>query len=574
MRTGVGLCAAIAAAVAGAPPAAAGRQTITGRAAVPVTFELRATTGDGQAVLDLKPGDLAIRINGRPRELQALTLVELGVLPAPYASNADADAGRDVLLVVDDDSIAPGKEQSFKDAATGLLDSLSPRDRVGFMTLPRARGNMGSTSEHALVRAAIAKMAGQALATQTDADLLCRTVITLEALKSLFASLSGRTTTVVFFSAVLAPPNSEAKRIGQSSGTCEVKPDNYRDVATAASAAPLNFYVVNLLDGTAAPQTNATLAAGLENLAGVIGSDIIRVTGGARNPLARVVRDTSAFYRAAVEPDAADRDGPLRLELRTPRDGVRLRAPALIVMSRMDAKAPGAGSPREMLRVGDAFRDVGVRAAAFASRQTGGDDLKIVVLFEPSEPATLLKSAAVGLYDDKGRLARQWTADAAELARKPVMAAVTAPAGSYRIRVAVSDTAGRGGTTDEEFRAEMVRADPVKLSTMILGTPASGAFSPRLQFSRESAAVGYLEIYGAPKAAAVDVTYELKARADAPAMASAAGTVQASATGDLRIAYGGMTIDALQPGDYLLIANVAIDGKSVGRAVRTLRKVK
>src|SRR5262249_16818883 len=158
--------------------------------------------------------------------------------------------------------------------------------------------------------------------------------------------------------------------------------------------------------------------------------------------------------------------------------------------------------------------------------------------------------------------------------RKPAMAALTAPAGSYRVRVAVSDTAGRGGTTDEDFRADLVRADPVRMSTMILGTPASGAFSPRLHFSTESAAVGYLEIDGAAKTATVDVGYELKEGADAAPMASAAGTVQANAAGDLRVAYGGMTIDALKPGDYLLIANVTVDGKSVGRAVRTLRKVK
>src|SRR5262249_38669924 len=151
------------------------------------------------------------------------------------------------------------------------------------------------------------------------------------ALKALFGGLSGRTTTVVFFSAALAPPSSEAKRIGTSSGACEVKPDTYRDVATVASAAPLNLYVVNLLDGAASPAMNATLAAGLENLAGVVGSDIIRVSGGTRHPLARVVRDTSAFYRATLDPDSADRDGALRLELKTPRDGVKLRAPGQLV---------------------------------------------------------------------------------------------------------------------------------------------------------------------------------------------------------------------------------------------------
>ena len=40
----------------------------------------------------------------------------------------------------------------------------------------------------------------------------------------------------------------------------------------------------------------------------------------------------------------------------------------------------------------------------------------------------------------------------------------------------------------------------------------------------------------------------------------------------MRIAFGGFSIATLEPGDYQMRAVVSLDGKPVGRVVRTLRK--
>jgi hypothetical protein len=40
----------------------------------------------------------------------------------------------------------------------------------------------------------------------------------------------------------------------------------------------------------------------------------------------------------------------------------------------------------------------------------------------------------------------------------------------------------------------------------------------------------------------------------------------------MRVAFGGFSIATLAPGDYLMRAVVSLDGKPVGRVVRTLRK--
>ena len=106
-----------------------------------------------------------------------------------------------------------------------------------------------------------------------------------------------------------------------------------------------------------------------------------------------------------------------------------------------------------MIRVPTVYREVPIRAAGFVSRQPGAKEMKVVALFEPEDPAAKLTAAIVGLFDDKGNLKAQWTAQPAELGRSPIVAALTAAPGQYRMRVAASDGAGKAGTTDYDLLA-------------------------------------------------------------------------------------------------------------------------
>jgi hypothetical protein len=154
-----------------------------------------------------------------------------------------------------------------------------------------------------------------------------------------------------------------------------------------------------------------------------------------------------------------------------------------------------------------------------------------------------------------------------------VLAALTAPPGTYRMRVAAVDAGGRAGTADYELKAEVPRADPLKLSALVLGTQKQGGgFAPRLDFANESIAIGMVEIYNVPKGGAVTVDLDVAASSDGAPLATAQTTVTPGRTEDMRIAYGGFSIAALEPGEYLMRAVVSLDGKPVGRVVRTLRK--
>src|SRR5207247_1697200 len=151
------------------------------------------------------------------------------------------------------------------------------------------------------------------------------------------------------------------------------------------------------------------------------------------------------------------------------------------------------------------------------------------------DPSAKLASAMVGLFDDKQKLVAQWTAQAADLAKTPVMAAFVRPAGTYRLRVASVDGSGRAGTVDDSVRAEITRADPVRLSGLVLGTAEAGSFGWKLQFGAEQAAVGLLEVYGAAKAT-VEVTLELAASEDGAAIATAPTTISPPSAQEVRIA--------------------------------------
>jgi len=112
------------------------------------------------------------------------------------------------------------------------------------------------------------------------------------------------------------------------------------------------------------------------------------------------------------------------------------------------------------------------------------------------------------------------------------------------------------------------------VSALVLGTQQQGGgFAPRLEFSgADQVAIGLLEIYGVPKGGNVTVDLEVAPSLDGTPLANAQTTVSPGNVEDMRIAFGGFSIASLAPGDYQMRAVINLDGKAVGRVVRTLRK--
>jgi hypothetical protein len=579
-------CAGAALAVVAALPARPAAQP-AGKTGTPARLEFRALNDEGQPVGDLKAADLSLKVNGKPRTIQSLTLFRVSAdapvpisgapLPPPYATNVAGEHGRVLYVLLDDDSISPGGETRIKDAFRMLTAELSPLDRVGVLSTQGAI-NVRPGGDVVKVRAAVDGMTGRAGTTETENDSKCRTKRVLAALGTMISVTAGTPTTLVVFSSGLSVPATKQVAVGSRSATgmsdlCPVEPTDFDNIGSLASTTAADVYLFQVVDGLAIHVP--ALDVGYESLAGVMHAELVRLQGNPQPGVSRLLRETAAYYTATFTADPGERNGqPLRVELKPVRDKLKLRTQAAIALPK-EAVAKGAPTPKEMLRVAGEYRDLPLRATSYASRMApGSEDVKVVALFESTDGA-LMTAASVGLFDEKGTLKKQWTATKDDLAKNLVRADLQASPGAYRVRVAAVDAAGRAGTADYDLRAETVRADPLKLSALVIGTQAAGAgFAPRLEFTSETVAIGLLEVYGVPAGAAVTVVLDVASSPEGASLATAETQIGKGSTDDARMAIGGFGIDSLPPGDYLMRAIVSLNGKPVGKVTRTMRKAK
>jgi VWFA-related protein len=581
-----------------------------------VAFDFIALGPGQRPVTDLTADQIALKVDGRERAVVSLQYVRLAdevvnervgllapPLAAPFGTNVRSDDGRTVLIVVNHESIRAGRERPARDAAAKFIATLSPRDYVGLLTVPRGGMMVEPTRNHEDVRTALAQVVGaapqstpQALAAvrgipgvsagQVEtSERACSARLTLEALAGTLNTLATTEApkTIVFISQGLMPATRDAPASGPP-GQCEIRPQHFEEVGTAAGAARAHVYVIQpsdliadtastaLSDPTSSRFTGADdMLQGLQNLAAVTGGELFKLTASADPVFRRVSRESAGYYIAEFEPLPAERNGrPHRVEVRVSRPDVSVRAQSQITIAKPEGGDPSTITPRNMLRQARTYRALPLRAAAYASRLPDDSRLKIIAVAEPIDASTRLVAAAAGLFDGKGKLIAQWTADRADLESSPLIGALAGTPGPYRLRVAAVDANGRRGTVDYRFRAQLTNAGPVKLSEIALGTSRNGAFVPRLQFGTDPTAVVFLEIYGRLKAPSVRI--ELAEREDGPALVSVPATTTATGDGDRMLTVGALPIAALAPGDYVVRVMVTTDGRAVGSASRTLRK--
>jgi VWFA-related protein len=575
-----------------------------------VTLDLQALGPDGRPLTDLAATDVILRVNGRPREIRSLQYVRLAEpaasagaiattreLPPPFGSNYAGDAGRTIVLVIENESLRPGIARHATDAAAEFVDHLSPRDRVALVTMPRGGLQMDLTRDHARVIELIRGVSGQGPTRTTESEQGCRTRLTLEGLTDLLGGLTGVDVpkTVVVLSAGLLLPRRDALAT-QAPGPCEIRPSHYDDVGSAAIAARANFFVIRPDDFVVESATNAFAdpsasrfrsadmeIAGLESLAGVTSGQFLRITPADHSAFERVLRESASYYLLAFEPLPSERNNlSHRVDVTPTRRDAHLRArPRLLIPKPALRPAPDKQRPapppasaitaQGMIRDGRAYRDLPLRTAAFAS--SSGDDrqLKLVAIAEPLDPGVTLTSVAFGLIDARGRLVAQWTANERELALTPVMSAGLAEPGAYRLRMAAVDVTGRRGAADHDVTFQLTPAGPLKLSMLALGVSRPG-FRPQLEFGHEPTAMGYFEIFGSPPDGALSAALELAPGTDQPALIRVPAALVASADPMRRTVTGVVPIADQPPGDYVVRGLVFVDGKPLGTVSSTLRK--
>jgi hypothetical protein len=165
-----------------------------------------------------------------------------------------------------------------------------------------------------------------------------------------------------------------------------------------------------------------------------------------------------------------------------------------------------------MLKSGAVFPNLPLRASGFASLNDPGGNMRLVAAAEAADPGVVLTAASVGYFDSGGRMVGQTNLTKDQLTTSPLLATIVVPPGTYRVRVAATDSTGRGGATDVEVAAEMTPAGALKLSSLVLGLWRDNTFHPRLQFSIEPVAIAYLDVVGGVAGAPVAAFVESRAQ--------------------------------------------------------------
>ncbi len=539
-----------------------------------LTVDFLATNASGQPITDLKPADVSVKIGGKQRAISSLEYKTfegggggpVSALPAPFAVNGGV--GRNLLIVIDNESLKVGTERAVRESLDQILAQLGPADRVAFSVAPRDTVALGFGAGVAAVRAAVAKFAGIRPASVSEADAACRSRDSLVMLRSMMDAQAGSEapTSVLFIASGLSLPGT-VNRNATSDLRCEVLTEHFQAVGTAAAQGRINLYVAQGDD------TISSRNEGLENLAGVAGAgSVLRALPGG---LARVASESAGYWLATVAGDSGDRQGSVtKLELRVNREGVTTRARTDYAVS----KAGGRGgakplTPREMVATTAPFGDLRLRVTALAQRGQAGK-LQVVAMVEPADPAaklTALSSVLVQPGATKAAFAR--SLEEKDLVGRPVIVGLLVDPGKYRLRIAVADANGKAGAVDTEIDAQLTPAGPLQLGQIMLLSPRGESFAPQLQFKDEAEIAALIEIYGPVATSKVGAKIEIAATPDGKALVE--GVVGGSGTNepDKFQLNGKLAIGALPPGDYIVRAIVQVEGQPEGRVMKTLRKL-
>jgi hypothetical protein len=544
-----------------------------GGPAGPATIEFIATSADGQMVTDLTAAQLTLRVGNRDRQISSLERVTFGAtastLGTPFGTNSLAEAGRSVMVVVDEESLRPGLENVVRDALLAFEKTLNGNDRIGLFTVPRGATSLAPTTDREAFRAAAAKLQGRQKSTMTASERRCHTRDVIVALNGILTAAppTGGLTPVLFFTTSLVGPSTGGAAIGDAD-ECFLQPSEFQKVGAGADAINAQFYLVR------PEQTSSSTAAeGIQNVLGVTGGTMVFLGDGAGDdPMARIARETSSYYVATFQAEGTERSGmSTRIDLKSTREGVTVRARNSVMIPRASADAP---TPQSMLRELTVHRGFGLRAIGIASRNDGDakNDMKLLALAEPVDPSVKFKSAAAGLYDPAGKLIAQWTARPEELQRSPMVAALAMPAGQYRLRVAAVDTNGRAATVDYEVFARIADAGPAKIGGLMIGASGGTGFAPIIRITNEQEVIAVFELYGRPAGPFGAIVEILDSPTAEKALVEAPPQPSATPVQDKFMFMAKLPVASLKPGDYVLRARLGFEGAPTGTLTQIIRK--
>jgi VWFA-related protein len=335
---------------------------------------------------------------------------------------------------------------------------------------------------------------------------------------------------------------------------------------------------------------------GIQTLASAAGGDTFRVVGTADRFFARILTETSAFYRLGVElPEAHPSQRYLTAKVSVTRPGAVVRTHTEAIVTAAAAAATNASAPASRGAFDDQLRGALEQGAGLAgvpiSMTTAlrrdpdpGGHLQLAVGARIPASARAPVTAMFALANETGNIVKEApvtvppaTSDADQLLTFPVPLGP----GTYQLRLAVADAGGTIGVVTQPVAARLARVGAYSASELLkTWTDSAGASQPLVLDTLPQAAVKFrvaLELY--PEDPAAHGT-GLSVRLSLMSL-SAVGEESPIVTGTFVPTRNGQTLSvaadipasAVPEGIFVIHAVVMQDGEPVGDVSSSIQKL-
>lgn len=590
-----------------------------------LTIEVAVRSDDGKPLTDLQPSDFMVRVDGQARSVvgaqlfagrRASSNVAVPGLSA-VTRNTDEMPGRIVVIAVDRMSIRSGGERPAVEAASRLVESLTPADAVGAVGIPGAVTDL--SRDHAAAIDAVRHMGGTAVAIPASMPMSwtlaleyeqqcirlgqrpdwCQKYSEPEVKQMLMAGRAQAETTLSNIESVvdrLAPLRAPKSLVVLSGGIPfdQTLIGRYRTMAQTAARSHTTLFIVHLdqqsfdastlgvpgggmasfgrADATTDFYGGRDYETGLATIASLTGGEFFFGVGSAQGPFDRIASELTFFYQLGVEAIAGDADGKThRIEVTVSRPGAKVRAPTETAVRPHTPRTP-VDTLKAALAEPTDVTELPLEVATYVTHSHDPSKVRVVIATaapDSAQPApTLWGSTVMDGHKVVGAVGSNVEADA------PVPWASTgtvevAP-GTYRLRTAIV-SGDRVGTLELPLPAGLRAMGEARASDLIVGTIENGRLEPRPRVAAGDKPIAMIELSAGKALDGLTGTVLLVADGSGTPAARQALAFRAR-TDDKGIVLGEARLDLthVTPGRYVASAVVEQDGKAIGRVSRRL----
>jgi VWFA-related protein len=593
------------------------------------------TARDFTLMVDGKPRSVA------SAEFIAVSRDAPTIAPSPphYSSNAAALGSRLIMLVIDQGNIGTDRGKYAADAASQFVKRLNPSDRVGLQTIPGAGPQVDFTTNHVLVETMLKRVVGQAPPDHRAHQIgLSEALILDRGDERLAAEILDRECAAFFTREAGSDPGScpQQVRLEARSMFAEVKTRtrdsliSLRHLMERLAQTPTPKTVIFLSEGILLdreisdpswlgplaargqvtlyvfqlepPQPDATRAQkspsraadidlaqeGLGRLAGLARGSVFRVNSNADTMFNRVALELSGYYLLSFAPNAGDRDGKThKIQIAVPgRRNVEVR-------SRTEFAIDPVGRQTDEEVLADTLRspllatEIGVKVATYTLRDAKENKLKVVIASEIDRslnPDAKL-AVAYALVSARGEVVSSQIETEIQSPLKPnrtqaYFGAIEADPGIYTLKLAVVDSAGKRGSVEHTFRAQLASAGQIRITDLLLAEVGAGGaqgLTPAVSADLTGDILQtYVELYSdaAEPLRNATAVIEVAETEDGRALDTAVARFQPEGEPLRRVAEASVPIAFLPPGQYVARAVVSAGGRKLGQVSRPFRIVR